>query len=179
MTARHLTTAVTMLVLTGLLVLGAAWGWQALFEEVPGTEQAAEPTPSCSTEVIRAGDKVRAGQVTVSVYNGGTRNGLADQTLDALTRRGFRPGEVGNAPDDVDVRRVQVWSTIENDPRARLVARQFGKKTRVRFSDEDLGLGIDVIVGNGFRKLAKAPRSVSVKQRRELCLPVESTAPVG
>ncbi len=178
MTGRHITTAVTMLVLVGLLVLGATWGWQALFEEVPGSGEAAEPTPSCTTEVIRAGDKVSADQVTVSVFNGGTRNGLADQTLDALTRRGFRPGQVGNAPDDLDVRRVQVWSTIENDPRARLVARQFGKKTRVRFSDEDLGRGIDVIVGNGFRKLDKAPRSVTVKNRRELCLPVETVAPV-
>ncbi len=178
MTGRHLTTALTMVVLVGLLVLGATWGWQALFEEVPGSGEAAEPTPSCTTEVIRAGDKVSTDQVTVSVFNGGTRNGLADQTLDALTRRGFRPGQVGNAPEDLDVRRVQVWSTIENDPRARLVARQFGKKTRVRFSDEDLGPGIDVLVGNDFRKLDKAPRAVTVTQRRELCLPVESTAPV-
>ena len=32
---------------------------------------------------------------------------------------------------------MQVWSTVEGDPRARLVARQFGTSVKVRFSDEE------------------------------------------
>jgi hypothetical protein len=92
--------------------------------------------------------------------------------------RGFIGGDLGNAPSDVEVRGVQVWSTIENDPTARLVARQFGKDLEVRFSDEDLGAGVDVIVGNGFKRLIKAPRSLEVKRPQEYCVPVEPLPPL-
>lgn len=176
MTRRHLTTAVTMLVLVGLLVLGAVWGWQSLFTESP---RAAEPAPTCDPQVVEAGGKIRSGQVTVSVYNGGTRSGLANQTMNALMARGFQTGDVGNAPSDVEVRKVQVWSTVENDPRARLVARQFGKGVKVRYVDEDLGPGVDVIVGNRFRDLVKAPRALKVKQEQEFCVPVEDEEPLS
>lgn len=172
---RHLTTAVTMLALIGILVLGTVWGWKALFAEIPGDEpSAADPSPTCTVERLDAGQKVRAKQVRVSVFNGGTRSGLAGETLGALIARGFQRGEVGNAPSDAGVRKVQVWSTVENDPRARLVARQFGKRVPVRFSDEDLGPGVDVIVGDGFRQLVKAPRTVTVRKTHEVCVSPES-----
>jgi hypothetical protein len=171
---RHITSAVTMLVLVGILVLGAVWGWRSLFAELPGTEATAEePAGECTVEEVDAGEKLRSKQVRVSVFNGGTRAGLAGQTLDALMNRGFLAGQIGNAPSDLDVRRVQVWSTVENDPAARLVARQFGKNVKVRYSDEDLGTGVDVIVGNGFDGLRKAPRAIAVKTSREVCLPVD------
>ena len=168
-----------MLALTGILVVGAVWGWRSLFAEVPGGGLTiAEPGPSCSTEQVKAGGKIRAKQIRVSVFNGGTRTGLAGDTLDALMERGFIGGDLGNAPSDVKVRRVQVWSTVENDPTARLVALQFGKDVKVRFSDEDLGAGVDVIVGNGFKRLIKAPRSLEVKRPQEYCVPVEPVPPL-
>lgn len=175
MTGRHLTTTVTMLVLLGLLVAGAVWGWQSLFAEVPD-EPAAKP--ACETELVERGDRLRSRQVLVSVFNAGTRSGLADSTLERLTRRGFLPGEAANAPADIRVRRVQVWTTLENDPRARLVARQFGK-ARVRVATEDLGPGIDVVVGNKLRKLRKAPRGVRVRETQEFCIPAESADPLA
>lgn len=170
---REITATVTMLVLIGLLVLGAVWGWRALFAEVPGNVTAVEPSPTCTDETIAAGGKIRADQVRVSVYNGGTRSGLAGETLEALMDRGFLAGDTANAPSDVDVARVEVWSTVERDPRAQLVARQFGRKVRVRFSDEDLGPGIDVIIGDRFDRLAKAPRALTVRREQEICVPVE------
>ena len=48
----------------------------------------------------------------------------------------------------------------------------------MRFSDEDLGAGVDVIVGNGFKRLIKAPRSLEVKRPQEYCEPVESVPPL-
>lgn len=175
---RQLTTAITLVVLCALLVLGAVWGWRSLFAEVPteetGTEQ---PAPTCTTERVNAGQRLRSSQVRVSVFNGGTRSGLADSTMAALRKRGFLSGEVGNAPSDVTVRQVAVWSTEENDPRARLVARQFGKRVPVRFSDVDLGPGIDVIVGDRFRGLVNAKKSIRVRQAQEVCVPVESATP--
>lgn len=176
MARRAITSAVTLLVLLGLLVVAAVWGWNALFSAVPG-EDTTPADGTCTTEQLRAGDRIRSKQVRVSVFNAGTRSGLAGQTLEALTRRGFLEGETDNAPADVDVVRVQVWSTVENDPRARLVARQFGKKVPVRFADEDLGPGIDVIVGDKYRRLVKAPKALEISTAQEVCVPDETLSP--
>ena len=175
---RHITTAITMMALVAILVLGAVWGWRSLFAALPEDGTASEgPSPTCTTEKIKAGQRVRSTQVRVSVFNNSTRSGLAGSTLEKLLDRGFIAGDAGNAPSDADVRRVEVWSTVEDDPRARLVARQFGKDVTIRFSDEDLGPGIDVIVGDRFRDLAKAPRALEVKQAQEICVPIESEDP--
>lgn len=176
MARRAITSAVTLLVLVGLLVVAAVWGWNALFATAPDDDPTAAEG-SCTTEQFKAGERIRSAQVRVSVFNAGTRSGLAGQTLGALTRRGFLEGETANAPADIDVVRVQVWSTVRNDPRARLVARQFGKKVRVRFADEDLGPGIDVIVGDEYRRLAKAPRALKVTKAQEICVPDETLSP--
>jgi hypothetical protein len=170
---RHLTTAVTMLVLVGILVTAAVWGWRSLTAELPDAPVvAAEPDPSCTPALIERGERIRARQVRVSVFNSGTEAGLAGETMDALVDRGFQAGETANAPSEIDVRRVQVWTTERDDLRARLVARQFGKQARVRVTDEDLGPGVDVVVGNQIRRLVKAPRSLRVRQPEEVCVPV-------
>ena len=172
---REIISAVTMLVLCGVLVLGAVLGWRALFADLPGEPKATDdPDPTCTTEQVDAGQRIRSSQVRVSVYNGGTRSGLADSTLSALRKRGFTPGDVGNAPADAKVSRVAVWSTEEDDAEARLVARQFGKSVKVTFSDVDLGPGVDVIVGNRFTGLVKAKRSIRVRSSQEVCVPTES-----
>ncbi len=180
MARRAITSTLTMLALIGLLVLGAVWGWSSLFAPLPedaGGVQ--EPTPTCDTQNVAAGDRLRSKQVQVSVFNGGSRSGLAGQTLDALLERRFLPGDVGNAPSDLDVRRVQVWSTVKKDPMARLVALQFGPKTKVRFSDEDLGPGVDVVVGDRFRSLSRAPRTIRVREPLDFCIPIEPTDGAG
>jgi len=173
---REITTGVTMVALCGVLVIGAAVGWQKLFAELPGEVTASAPPPSCTTKQIEAGQRIRSSQVTVSVFNGGTRDGLADTTMDALRQRGFKVGEVGNAPSDANVGRVAIWSTEGNDAEARLVASQFGRKVQVTFSDTDLGVGVDVIVGNDFGGLVRAKRSLVVKVPQEVCVPIQSPA---
>jgi hypothetical protein len=178
MRRRQILSTITMTALIGILVLGAVWGWRSLFAPLEdGTSAAEEPAPTCTTERIGRGARLRSTQVRVSVFNASSRSGLAGRTLDGLLNRGFLAGEAGNAPSDLEVRRVEVWSTEENDPRARLVARQFGKKVRIRFSDDDLGPGVDVIVGDRFDELAKAPRSIRVRQPQEICVPIETVDP--
>lgn len=173
---RRVTSTITMLVLIGVLVVGAVWGWRQLFTDLPGLGTA-QPSPSCTTEQVKGGEKISSRQVTVSVYNGGTRSGLAGETLDQLAKRGFGKGDVGNAPADVEVRLVQVWSTVQNDAEAKLVARQFGKDIGVVFSNEDLGPGVDVIVGNEFKRLAKAPRVMELDHPEKVCVPAEPSPP--
>jgi hypothetical protein len=176
MTRRHLTTAFTMLLLLGVLVGGFVAGAKALFAPLPGGSLAAtpSPSPSCFTNDLSKGQKIRSRQVEVSVFNAGSKAGLADQTLAALGKRGFRTGEAGNAPSPVKVRSVQVWTTKRHDAAAGLVALQFGAGTIVKRTDADLGPGVDVVIGDGFRKLAKAPDNIIVRKGQEVCVPTSS-----
>jgi len=174
---RHLTTAVTLLVLVAILVLGVLLGVKALFAPIPGGEAGASASPSCTTKAVKKGQRVVSTQVQVSVYNGGTRAGLADETMNDLRGRGFRRGEIGNAPEDSKVKRVQVWTTERIDPAARLVANQFGAGTRVRQVKTDLGPGVDVVVGDGFRNLAQARRVLVAKRSSSVCVQSTGSSP--
>lgn len=168
MRGRHLTTAITLLVLVGILVVGGLYGMKSLFAPLPGDDPSAGA--SCSAINVKKGQKIRARQVEVSVFNGGSRSGLADETLGALHKRGFRKGSSGNAPETSKVKRVQVWTTQRRDPAARLVAKQFGPGTAVKFKDTDLGPGVDVVVGNGLGKLAKPTKVLVVKRATSACV---------
>jgi hypothetical protein len=164
-TGRHLTTAVTLAVLCVILVIALVVGFNAMFAPLPTDEEpGATASPSCTEAPVKKGQRLTIRQVTVNVYNGGTRQGLAGQTMDALRGRGFRGGEIGNAPSGTKVRRVQVWIAPDEEDAGRLVARQFGKRTPVEVREDDLANGVDVVVGNTYRSLKKAPRSVLVRQ---------------
>lgn len=170
MRGRHVTTAVTLLVLLAILAVAGLVGIRSLFAPVDDHSKA---TASCKSTAVRRGQRVVPHQVQVSVFNAGDRTGLADRTLLALARRGFRQGSVGNAPSGTHVKRVQVWTTEPRDVAARLVARQFGPGTKVRFVDTNLGPGVDVVVGNHRGPLAKASpqtRRLVVKRHASACL---------
>lgn len=169
---RELTTATTLLVLCGIVALGAVWGWQSLFAEIPEVER--KSTGTCASERLRPGDRLRPDQVRVSVFNAGTRSGLAESTATALQRRGFRIAVVENTPGDSKVTRVQVRARDRDDLAARLVAKQFGAKVPVRFSRNNLGRGVDVVVGDRFRRLGPVTRSVKVGKAQEVCVPRRS-----
>jgi hypothetical protein len=174
MRRRQVTTAITMIVLCGVLVLGAVWGFKSLFADIPEAGLGnAEPSPTCKTQKFNAGEPVKAAQIQVSVFNAGNRSGLASTTLNSLANRGFQIGDAGNAPSDAKVSTVQVWSTHARDIEAKLVALQFGKGTPVKRSDVDLGPGVDVVVGNGYHGLAKAPTSLRASSAEEVCVPVD------
>jgi len=50
---------------------------------------------------------------------------------------------------------------------------------KVRFSDEDLGPGVDVIVGDRYRSLAPAPTSIRVQDPIEFCVSMQPTDLAG
>ena len=170
MIGRHTRTALTITGLIVLLVVGVVVGWRTLTAPIEdGTPTAQGPTPSCDTGLSK-GDRVRSSQATVSIYNAGTRPGLAAETLDALVDRGFLAGDIGNAPDRYsEVRFVRVLAPTSTDPAARLVALQFGARTYIEATRADLGPGVDVIVGNDFRGLVKASRSLVAQRAGSGC----------
>lgn len=171
MDRRHITTAVTMLLLVGILVLGLVVGYQSLFKPIDSDNT----TQSCKTQ--DKGQRIRTKEVQVSVFNAGTRSGLAGETLDSLSQRGFRSGDIGNAPETAKVVDVQVWTTQKSDRAAKLVALQFGPRMKVMVKDENLGPGVDVLVGNGYDGLGRPQKSLKVKRKPvEVCVTKDDKA---
>lgn len=164
MTTRHLTTALTLAVLCVIVAIAGVVGFNTLFAPLPGADEepSAAVSPTCEAAPGKKRVRLRSSEVTVNVFNAGTRPGLAGATVDSFRARGFQGGLIGNAPSDTAVRRAQVWIAEGEEDAGRLVARQLGPRTPVVTRDEDLGDGIDVLVGNGFRALVRGPRSILV-----------------
>jgi LytR cell envelope-related transcriptional attenuator len=159
-------TALTMATLGVLLVVAAAWAISALTAPFPGKVD----VPTCVATDVKKGEKVFPDQVVVSVYNAGTREGLAGLTMKQLSDVGFVEGESGNAPARAQVLRAQVWASDPRNPAVRLVASQFGPKTTVT-RGRALGPGVVVVVGDRFRTLVRAPRKVVAAGDSSICSP--------
>jgi hypothetical protein len=158
---RKIRTAVTMLVLIGILCAGAWYGWTRLSEA--GAEftddPAAAPSEECATpDPVTA----RAGQTVVSVFNAGAPTGSGGLVMDALEARNFQRGALANAPSDVDVDGLEVWATDIESPEAQLVARQLRRAELVQRLTTP-GPGVNIIVGREFDSLRKAPRRLTVE----------------
>ena len=171
MTGRRVVTGVTLVSLVVVVCIMAVWGFHALTAPI---EDDKTTTPS-SASTCTAGEKtvtkyVRRGDVTVSVFNAGDRSGRAQQTMDLLEHAGFKVGEVSNAPDGIKVDRAAVYSTKSDDPAAELVAKVLGKKTQVVHSDDELGPGVDVVIGDRFKRLdSSAPTRLELPKPESTC----------
>ncbi len=165
---RMVRTPLTLLVLLGVLCYGAWWGYTNLLKPVPPTP----PTP-CVNQKVSAG-VLRSTQVTVSVYNGGTKKGLAGDVGRSLRSRGFKVSSTGNTGQKIE-QTIVVGAGAKN-PEVLLV-QSFFKKSKIKV-DKRADHSVDVLVGNdygGFNKKAKPAYSVKAKT---VCLPpqVASTA---
>ena len=83
MTGRHVTTAITMVVLCMILVIAGVVGFNSLFAPLPNSDEeqpTAAPSESCAVEPVEKGRRLRSRQVVVNVYNAGNRGGLAGTT---------------------------------------------------------------------------------------------------
>lgn len=167
---RVVRTPLTLLFLLAVLCYGAWWGYTNVLAPVP----AAPPTP-CVNQTVPKG-KLRSSQITVSVYNGGTKKGLAGDVGRLLRQRGFNVQRTANTEEKVS-KTVIVGAGVDN-PEVLLVKRFF-KDARVR-ADKRPDHTVDVLVGNrygGFNKKAKT--SLSVKSKTVCLPPSESATPVG
>ena len=161
-------TLLTMATLVVLLVVAVAWALSALTAPFPGKVD----LPACVDTRVQQGDKVFPDQVVVSVFNAGTRGGLAGLTMKQLTDAGFVAGDSGNAPPGVRVRRAEVWSADPGSPAAKLVASRFAPGTPVtRPKGDPLGPGVVVVVGDRFRKLVPGRKKVVAGAATTICSP--------
>ena len=156
-----------------LLVLGgmAVYGFRSALAPLPDRSS---PDPTCSETETEVQRFLRRGEVQVSVFNAGDKEGFAGKTLEKVEAAGFKAGNSGNAPGSAGVRRAVVWTTEPGDTSARLVALAFGKRTRVQVTETDLGPGIDVIIGNRFKGLdKKAPNRIRLPRPVTTCVEVD------
>ena len=158
---RAVRTPFTLLLLLGVLCYGAWWGYTNVIRPVP----AAAPAP-CVEQTLPKG-QLKASQVSVSVYNGGQKNGLAGDVGRALRGRGFKVEETGNTGEKVG--KTTIVGAGEKNPEVLLV-KGFFKNAEAR-ADKRVDGSVDVFVGNqygGFDKKAKTTYTVKSKT---VCLP--------
>ncbi|RYP87219.1 LytR family transcriptional regulator [Nocardioides guangzhouensis] len=166
--------AATLGVLVVLCLLGIWFGIRGLTADLPTDPLVEKGNTICEDRTIAHGTKIRAGEITVSVYNAGRQAGLASRVLRSLQARGFGPGETGNAPEGTKVVRAQVWADSKRNAAAKLVARQLGPTTKVFVNRPDIGVGVVVVLGDSFGKLAKAPTVTRAQGRTTICTPTEA-----
>jgi len=162
----RLKSLLTLAALGLLLLVAATWGWTALTQPLPTDDSDA----ICVDQTFADGDRITRGDVTVSVLNAGTRNGLAGLTMNLLEEAGFARGQEGNAPDGAKVSSVQIWTEDRSSPAVRLVATHFKGKVRV-VRREPTTAGIQVVVGDAFEDLVRGKRSVRARGEAVVCGP--------
>jgi len=168
---RRLTTAITLVVLLLVLAGMAVVGYRQLTAPLPGGPSA---SPTCSGAEKEVQGFIKRGQVQVSIFNASTRSGLAAETLGKVEQAGFVAGNAGNAPRSAQVRRVIVWTSDQNDPKAKLVAKAFGPRTGIRVTRTDLGPGVDVLLGDRYKGMdRKAPKRIKLPKPVETCIQVD------
>ena len=141
------------------------WGTLQLIGIFTGNDEkasAAGPKADCATKAspsasASASAYPKPSQITVNVFNATPRAGLAKDTADALKKRGFKIGDVGNATKEFDKKvkgaglllgRTSAMSTsleVLGTQVAGAEARADGRK----------GADVDLIIGTGFKSLAK------------------------
>ena len=163
---RAVRTPFTLLVLLGILSYGAWWGYSNVIREVPP----APPVPCVDQKLPK--NRLKSSQVSVSVFNGGDKRGLAGDVGRSLRERGFKVQTTSNTLQKVG-KTVIVGAGIKN-PEVLLV-KAFFKDAEVR-ADKRVDGSVDVLVGNrygGFNKKAKTTYTV---KGAKACLPAPPSA---
>lgn len=157
-------TPVTLLLLIAVLGYGAWWGYRNVIRPVP----ARAPDP-CVTQSV--GPALKANKVTVNVYNGGYKQGLATTVAKALKAKGFIIKNVDNT--DERIKTTVIVGADANNPEVKLVVAQF-KNATVR-ADQRPDHTVDVLVGNTYGGMnPKAPVEIVVPGH-SVCLPSSAT----
>lgn len=163
---RIIRTPLTLLVLLGILCYGAWWGWKNI---VAPPEKA--PPPRCIPTKV-TDKELKSSQVTVRVYNGGDKRGLAAEVSRDLRAEDFNVLAPANTNQKVTTT-IVIGNGAKN-PEVLLV-KSFFKRARVK-ADGRSDHTVDVMVGDryaGFKTTAH--KSYPVKTST-VCLPASQVS---
>jgi hypothetical protein len=163
----RLRTLTTLAVLAILLLAGVAWGWAQITEPFPGKVDA----PICVDTSYAAGDELFVQEVTVSVLNASSREGLAGRTLADLEDAGFAGGQTANAPAGTALSTpAEIWVSDPDNPGAKLLRKHIGK-VPIRSDVASPAAGITLVVGDTFGELQEGPASLVLDADAVVCSP--------
>ena len=164
---RVVRTPVTLLILFGVLLYGAWWGYNNIIKPIP-----ALPPDPCVNQSVSKG-QLKSSQVVVRVYNGGDRKGLAADVGRSLRGKGFRVTLTTNTVEKIQ--KTVIVGADANNPEVKFV-KTFFKEAVVR-RDKRADRSVDVLVGNrygGFNRDAKDTYQVDATT---ICLPSQTPSP--
>jgi hypothetical protein len=161
---RVVRTPVTLLILFGMLLYGAWWGYNNILKPIPPL-----PPEPCVDQVVEKG-QLKSGQVVVRVYNGGDRKGLAADVGRSLRGKGFRVVLTTNTVEKIQ--KTVIVGADGNNPEV-LFVKSFFKEAVVR-SDKRVDRTVDVLVGNKYGGFNKEARTTYQVDTTTLCLPSQS-----
>lgn len=177
-------------VVASVTALGlAGWGTLQLIDVFTGgggTASAAGSAGDCVKQAAASASPAagatavvfpKPAQITVNVYNATTRTGLAKDTADELKKRGFKIGNVGNAPAKFD-QKVK-GTAILLGPATALKTSLPVLATQVTAADQRTeagrkGTAVDLIIGNAFKSLT--PQATAAKAITALSAPKSPAA---
>lgn len=163
---RIVRTPLTLLLLLAILCYGAWWGYTNVLKPVP------ELPPEPCVEQSLPNSQLKSSQVTVSVYNGGDRRGLAGDVGRSLRGKGFKVQRTTNTGENI-AETVIVGSNAKN-PEVILV-KGFFKDATVR-ADKRTDGTVDVLVGDKYGGFNKKAKTSVVVESAKACLPSTQTS---
>jgi hypothetical protein len=149
-------------------VLGVlGWGTLQLIDVFTGGDEASaagavacrtDRTTGASPSAASATALPAPGKITVNVLNATTRSGLAKKTADELRKRGFRIGEVGNAPARFDKKVKGTGLLLGPAAALKTALPVLGTQLPAAEHRTDAarkGAAVDLVIGDKFTGLAK------------------------
>ncbi|MCX4576071.1 LytR C-terminal domain-containing protein [Streptomyces sp. NBC_01571] len=118
------------------------------------------PSAKASTAAVSsaAGALPRPGKITVNVLNATPRSGLAKDTADELKKRGFRIGDVGNAPKEYDKKVAGPGLLLGSTAAVKAALPVLGTQlagAQLKADGRTQADRVDLVIGTGFTSLTK------------------------
>ena len=169
---RIVRTPITLLLLLGVLCYAAWWGYTNVLQPIPPT-----PAQPCVDQSLNKG-QLKSSQVTVKVFNGGNKRGLAGDVGRELRDRGFNVIRTTNTAEKIS--KTVIVGADSKNPEVLLVKGFF--KGAVVKGDKRADHTVDVLVGNKYGGFNKGAKRTYIVNADTLCLPSQNStasAPLG
>ena len=151
---------VRTLTVVAVLLLGTFAGAAVYYQGWAGNK--ASPTPPASAGCQSADPSLSPGAVTINVYNGTDRAGLAGSVAKSLQTQGFKVATVANDPTGKSMAGIgEVRHGTTGAAGASLMASRLTGARVVR--DERTDETVDLVLGRKFRALSAPDKTVPTK----------------